>query len=159
MSDVMKERFAAAAKQLDGMDLMALGRRMVQNEIELEKIKGEKAILEAEKEVIRLRLAEVMAEQKVPRFAVEYSAELTRRINVKEVLSVTTPAGIAQKVQEILKDNGQGGLIKETVEASTFKKFVEGLRKKGEDGMPDPLLVQLVNAGVKISAKDQAGFY
>lgn len=157
----MKERFAAVAKSLDGLDLMALGRKMVENEVALDELSKAKALLEAEKEVVRLRLAEVMKDQKVPRFSVEFSETLTKRINIKEVLNVSAPAedGTAQRVIEILKDHGQGGLVKETVAPATFKKFVESLRKKGEDGMPDPLLVTLMQGGVKVTAKDQAGFY
>lgn len=154
MSEVMKQRFASFAEAHEGKGILELGARFVSLAAELEEISTAKALLESEKEYLRCRLAEKMGEENVPRFSVG-----DKRINVREELFVSAPGEIAVRVLDVLKDTGNGSLVKETVAPATLKKFIENLRDKSKDGMPDPVLSQLLGVGVTLRVVDMARFY
>lgn len=154
MSEVMKQRFAGFAEAHEGKGLTDLGARFVALDAELTEITAAKAMLESEKEFLRVRLAEKMAEENVPRFSIG-----EKRIRHAEELFISSAGDAANRVVDVLKDSGNGGMVKETVAPGTLKVFVANLRTKSADGMPDPVLADLLQAGMTMRVVDMARFY
>jgi hypothetical protein len=165
-SEVMNERYTRIAERFDGQNALALGRAYCAARVILDEISAEKAEAEAVKDFLELKLAEVMDNEGMPKFTVKIDDPsdpdgIVRRIHIKEEIQVsaTQESGAAARVLDILKDTGNGGLIKETVAPATLKKFIGDLRKKDNGGMPDPVLMQMIEAGVSVTARNKACFY
>ena len=167
MSEVVTERFAVIAKKYDGLRATELGKAFVLATAAKEEAAAVKTLAEAEVEFLRVKLAESMEKEGLPKFTVHLDSPddpdgIDKRIRVQEEINVsaTQDSGAAERVISILKDTGNVGLIKETVAPATLKKFVGDLRKKNtEDGMPDPVLMKLIDAGMTVTARDMARFY
>jgi hypothetical protein len=160
MSEVMTERFAKIAAEFDGFNAIALGQAYAAARAKKDEIQALKNIVEAEINFLEYKLAEQMKDEGLPRFSLKVGEE-EKRINYGEVVEVSAKqeGGIADRVIEILDNTGNGGLVKRTVAPATLKKFVTDLRKKGADGMPDPVLMQMIEAGMTVTAHDRAKFY
>jgi hypothetical protein len=154
MNDVIRERFAGFAELYSSEGMLGLGEAFVKVASELEAASAAKAMLESEKEFLRVRLAEKMSEENVPRFSIG-----DKRIRSSEELFVSAAGEVAPAMIHVLQDSGNGALVKETVAPGTLKKFISDLRGKSEGGMPDPVLVSLMEAGVSIKVVDMARFY
>ena len=153
------ERFAKIAAKYDGKGAVELGNAMVDTRFCLDAISAEKATLEAELEYLRMKLPEAMADAGLSKMTVNLTGEEKRiRIQEEVFVSATQESGAAGRIVELLKDSGNGGLVKETVAPSTLKKFVCDLRKN-QTGMPDPLLSEMIEAGMTVTARDMARFY
>lgn len=160
MSDVMKERYAKIAATFDGLNVVQLGKAMVAAEKVLERIRGEKAEAEAVYEYLRTKLPGRMEEEGVTKLTVSED-DKERRIRVQEEIfvSATQESGAAERVIEVLKTSGNGGLVKETVAPATLKAFVGRIRKV-EAGEPiNPTFKELLDAGMTVRAVDMARFY
>lgn len=156
---VTNERFAKIAARFDGMDAVELGKAMVTARAKLDEISAEKAEAEAVVEFLRFRLPEAMADSGLTKMTVSVGED-ERRIRIQEevFVSATQESGAAGRVVDLLKNSGNGGLVKETVAPATLKKFVCDLRKN-QQGLPDPLLMEMIEAGMTVTAKDMARFY
>ena len=156
MSDTMKLRFASFAEAHDGKNPIDLGHRLVAVDAELDAVSRTKAMLESEKEFLRTKLAEKMAAEGVDKFGVN-----GKRIRVQEELFVSVPAERQEIVIQTLKDTGNGDVVKETVHPSTLKSLVKQMRDRAKEseGLPDPTLASLLDAGVALRAVDMARFY
>lgn len=162
MSEVVAERYAKIAQKYDGKDAVELAKAFIGATLEKERIAAEKAVIEAEVEFLRTRLPAAMTDMALTKMTVlDEATGLEKRIRFQEEITVSASqeSGAAEKVVEILKDNGQGGMVKETVAPQTLKSLVSKLRKNSEGGMPDPLLMKLIEGGMTVTAKDMARFY
>lgn len=159
MNDTMSSRYAEIAANYDGADAVTLGKAMIAARASLDEISAEKARMEAVIEFLRFRLPEVMADAGLTKMTVTFG-ETEKRIRIQEevFISATQESGAASRVVDLLKNSGNGGLVKETVAPATLKKFVCDLRKN-QGGMPDPLLMEMIEAGMTVTAKDMARFY
>jgi len=165
-SEVMTERYAKIAAIYEGRTAVELGKAMILVRAAKDRLEAEKAIIEAEYDFLTSKLPEVMTNEGLTKFSIHTEDPsdpdgIVKRIRFQEEISVsaTQESGAAERVLDVLKNTGNGGLVKETVAPATLKKFVGDLRKKGETGMPDPVLMQLIEAGMTVTAKDKARFY
>jgi len=166
MSEIVTERYAKIAAQYDGFKALDLGRAMIQVRAQKDRIDAAKALIEAEYDYLTAKLPEVMTNEGLTKFSIvvpdsEDPDGIEKRIRFQEEINVsaTQESGAAARIIDILKDSGNAGLVKETVAPATLKKFVGDLRKKGETGMPDPVLMQMLDAGMTLTARDRARFY
>lgn len=160
MSEVMNERYTKIAAKYDGAKALDLGQAMVRVRAEKDRLEAEKALIEAEYDFITAKLPDLMSNEGLTKFSIEVEGA-EKRIRYQEEINVsaTQESGAAPRIIEILKDSGNAGLVKETVAPATLKKFVGDLRKKGDAGMPDPILMQMLDAGMTLVARDRARFY
>ncbi len=162
MSEVVNERWAKIAQKYEGHSAISLAKSFIWAKNKKELVDAEKANIEAEIEFLRLKLPEAMGAADIMKLTVldEATGE-EKRIRIQEeiFISATQESGAATRVVDILKDTGNGGMVKETVAPQTLKSFVTKLRKNSEGGMPDPVLMQLIEAGMTVTAKDMARFY
>lgn len=166
MSEVMTERYAKIAAAYEGCDALTLGKAMIRARIAKDQIEAQKAVIEAEYDFLTAKLPEVMTNEGLSKFSIRVDDPtdpdgIEKRIRFQEEINVsaTQESGAASRIIDILKDSGNAGLVKETVAPATLKKFVGDLRKKGESGMPDPVLMQMLDAGMTLTARDRARFY
>jgi hypothetical protein len=162
MSDVVRDRIAKIAARFDGLNAVQMGRAMVAARNTLDGIKAEAAEAEATFEFLRCRLPEVAAGEGVTKLTVS-DGEEERRIRFQEEIyvSATQESGAAERVVAVLKNSGNGGMVKETVAPGTLKAFVGRLRKasEGEDAVIDPVFKELLDAGMTVKAIEMARFY
>ncbi len=160
MSEVMTERYAKIAAEHEGKKALDLGRAYADARARKDELQELKNIIEAEINFLEMKLAEQMKDEDLPRFTIMVG-EVEKRINYGEVIEVSAKqeGGIADRVIEVLDNTGNGGLVKRTVAPATLKKFVGDLRKASTEGMPDPVLMKLIDAGMTVTARDRAKFY
>jgi len=165
MSEIVKERYIKLTQELGDKPLLDLGREYALADQALDRIKEQKAEIEARVEYLRTAIARRQADDKVPSFAVEVAfgdGPKTYRIRSQDELFVSAPSegGIAEKVIAVEKQFGNGSLVKETIAPGTLKKHVGLLMKKMTETkeLPDEYKA-LLDAGLSVRVVSMARFY
>lgn len=150
----MSERFAALAAKYKDHNAVALANGLDSTDKALEAASAVKTSLECEKEFLRIRLAEKLTEEGLKNITLESGA----RYRIQDEMFVSATAEAKPRVIELLKESGNGAVVKEDFNAMTFKSLVKGLAPD-ESGMPNPLLAELLEAGVKLRVTPMARRY
>jgi hypothetical protein len=102
---------------------------------ELDVAKGIKTRAQEKFDFLRLnRLPDLMDEEGISNVTIDDVGRVTLTSDVY----ASIPAAKRQDAYDWFKNNGHGDLIKETVNAGTFKAFAKGCIKKGEE-LPEHL--------------------
>ena len=114
----------------DAMDLAALGRAMEEVRAQLDEATYVKTVLEKEYDFIRtVKIPPMMEASGFSSFRLESG----KGVRVQDELFVSVPAERFEKFKVWLIEQGEAGIIKETVHPSTLKSFVNGRIKNGEE--------------------------
>lgn len=105
----------------------------------------------AEIEQLDLALSDAMAEQEVERFSRNGS---TFYLNTR--LFASPAAGRKDELMQMLKDNGYGSLVVETVNANTLASFVKEQKAANGDEIPE-WLAGVVSAYEKVTVGVRKG--
>lgn len=154
MSEAMSERFRALAAEMAGKNAVDLANALSLTDLQLDDVSKLKAELESKKEFLRIRLAEVLQEEGLKNITL---ADGTR-YRYQDEIFVSAKAEAKPTVIQVLKDSGNGGIIREDFNAATFKALVKEL-KPDEDGMPNPVMGDLLAAGMTLRVVSMARRY
>ena len=150
----MKEAYATFAQCYGKANHVELAQALDEVDNHLGAVSDEKSRLEAEKEFLRVKLAEKLVEDGLKNITLANG----KRFRIQEEMFVSATAECKPEVIEVLKSTGNGSIVREDFNAMTFKSLIKSL-EPDEDGMPHPLLQELVQAGVKIKVIDMARRY